>query len=162
MPTQPTLKTEAESWAIAIILGIAEVKDAVAWADKKIEESDSPDGVLCEIAMASKAYSQDVVHLLREIPGVCDKQIAVNLVLKLLLDSLQTKRHSPEQVAEYLYDLALSDTIPQSELKECAFSFWDVLDMAKMGYIGESYDEVVQQMKMMLSQHTIQIENQSE
>ena len=49
----PSLRTEAESLAIAVERGWLNVADAVRWADNQIELSDIPCSALCDVAIAS-------------------------------------------------------------------------------------------------------------
>ncbi len=82
-------RVEAESLAVGLELGIVPVSDAVAWADKQIESSDVPHSTICEIAMASSRSPQDVVHLLRSLPGVFDVAGVVRLTVRHMLVALR-------------------------------------------------------------------------
>jgi hypothetical protein len=146
------IKTEAESVARAIELGIIDVAHVVSWADQIIAEIDVPPNALCDISLASKAHSQDVAHLLREIPGSLNCNLAVVQILRLIFNALTSGRRTPECIAEALFQLALAGSLPPGRLKDEAFFYWDLLDHVRNGYVKETSEEIVAMMISALSE----------
>lgn len=120
-----SLRTEAESLAIALELSLLHVADAVRWADRQIELSDIPPSSLCDVAMASSKFPQDVAHMLRSIPGDCDYAGAVHLTLGYALKALKESTSDPRDVARALFDMAMASDLPEGDLKYHAFGYWD-------------------------------------
>lgn len=135
-------KTEAESLARGIELGIIPVSDAVAWADSQIEESDIPHNSICEISMSSSKYPQDVVHLLRSLPGEIDAADAVQLTVRHLLVALRDLKYDSESIAHALYDLAMADDLPDGRMKQKSSWYWDEIGLSRAGYKNTTVGEI--------------------
>jgi hypothetical protein len=120
-----SLRTEAESVAIALEIRILSVDDAVNWAICQLDELDMPPVAICDAAMAGSKYPQDVVMTLREVPGDFDRSQAVRLVLRYALDALEQGKRNPIQVTYALYDLAHAGDLSESELDKHQWHFWD-------------------------------------
>jgi hypothetical protein len=145
-----TLRTEAESIAIALKTGLLDVADAVAWADRQIAAGDVPDVALCDVSMASRKYPQDVVSMLRSLPGLVNHDEAIRATMRISLDRLQSGARNPSDVARALFNLAISDDLPDGDLKRHAFCFWDEIDLARDGYVPTLKSTIVAQMMRLL------------
>jgi hypothetical protein len=141
-----SLRTEAESLAIALELSLLRVADAVRWADHQIELSDIPPSSLCDVAMASSKFPQDVAHMLRSVPGDCDYIGAVRLTLGYAQRALKESTSDPPDVARALFDMAMAGDLPDGNLKYHAFGYWDAIDLARDGAIEQSEAEIVADM----------------
>jgi hypothetical protein len=87
-------RTEAEALAACLELGLADVVDAVRWADGQILESDVPNKALCEVSMASHANNLDVAAILRQLPGEIDS----SFVMRCLIERAAARlRRNPDQ-----------------------------------------------------------------
>jgi hypothetical protein len=145
------LKTEAESLARALELALIDVADAVRWADRKIAETDVPPDALCDVSMSPKAHLQDVVHLLRSLPGECDRQLAVLYTLRFALDALTSGRRTPECVGRAMFLLALDGDIASTELEQQAYCWDDMFGLSLRGHVSETRDDIVAKMISALS-----------
>ena len=137
-----SMRTEAESLAIGLELGIVPVSDAVAWADRQIEQSDVPCNAICEISMASSKSPHDVVHLLRSLPGEFNASVAVRSTVGHLLIALRDLDYDPESIARALYDLAMADDLPDGPMKTQAWWYWDAIGLSRDGIGHETVDEI--------------------
>lgn len=136
-----SLRTEAEAVAIALEIGLFDVADAVRWADQQIERSDTPEGAICDVAMSASKYPQDVAFNLRQIPGECERSIAVRLVLRCALNAFESGKRDPREIARGLFDLAYANDLPES-----AWAYWDAIDLARDGYCQETEQEITAHM----------------
>jgi hypothetical protein len=145
-------RTEAESLAIALELGLIEVADAVRWADERIAEMDLPETAFCDLSMSSKAYPQDVAHLLRTIAGEPDQRTAVREVLRRALEAIRSGRRTPECVARALFGLAIAGDLPTGRLKDELYLFDAEFDAASEGHIVLTREEICSRMIAAISQ----------
>jgi hypothetical protein len=141
-----SLRTEAESIAIALGIGLFDVADAVQWADQVIERSDVPDGAICDVALAASKFPQDVARILRSLPGDCDRPQAVRLVLRYAIEAMEQAKRDPRDVARGLFDLAYRGDLPESELKYHAWGYWDAIDFARDGYVDQTEEQIASHM----------------
>jgi hypothetical protein len=139
-------RTEAEALAACLELGLADVVDAVRWADGQILESDVPSNALCEVSMASHANNLDVAAMLRQLPG----EIEPSFVLQRLIErTVERLRRNPEQarsIASALCRLALNETLPPGSLRQNVWWFYDAIDLAESRIIEETPAEIIQRM----------------
>lgn len=140
-------RTQAEVLASCLELGLIEVANAVAWADVQIGANDVPHIALCDVAMASRAYSFDVASMLRQLPGEVDSASVVRRIVEHCSNILRSGCVSPRTIASALYELAVDKTLPPGKLAENALWFYDALDLATDGVIRETPEQVVQQMR---------------
>ena len=131
-----SLRTQAESLARCLETGLTDVADAVRWADRQIQLSDSPCGALCDVSMASSKFPQDVAHMLRSLPGDPDHQEAILLVLRRALVVLHEGSASAEVIARALFELAFAGDLPEGQLKDESWWYWDSLDLARDGLVA--------------------------
>lgn len=143
---QQSLRTEAESVAIALEISLFDVAAAVRWADRQIEQADVPHIAICDVALAASKHPQDVAFMLRQVPGECDHPQAVRLVLRYALAALEERERDPRQIAHGLFDLACADDLPESDLKHHAWGYWDALDLARDGYVDQTEEQIVSHM----------------
>jgi hypothetical protein len=118
----------------------------VRWADRQIELSDIPLSSLCDVAMASSRFPQDVARMLRSIPGDCDFAGAVRLTLGYMLDALRESTSDPRGIARALFDMAIACDLPDGDLKHHSFGYWDAIDLARDGVTQESESGIVADM----------------
>ena len=141
-----SLRTEAESVARALEVGLLDVADAVVWADRQIERSEVPHAAICDCAMAASRYPRDVASILRQVPGDYDQSQALRLLLRYALDALEQRKRDPRKIAHALFDLACAGDLPKSELKYHSWGYWDAIDLARDGYIHQTEKQVIAHM----------------
>ncbi len=140
------LKNEAEVLAAALEVGAVSVSDVVAWADAVIAAEEHPHWSVCELAMMGASYDPDVVHGLREVPGVADEVWVRDELVRRLAQGLAEDHTRAERIASALYQLALANKLPEGALLSLAWWAWDALDLADQRMVQETRDEVVAKM----------------
>jgi len=149
--TANEIRTQAEAFACALEVGAVVVDDVVAWADAIIQREEHPHWAICELATCRREYPPDVVHRLRDVPGVPDVAVSRGLVLHMLCESLTRDPRCASQVAHSLFDLAMADEIADPDLKALAWWAWDALDLADARMIRETRDDIVEKMRSALA-----------
>jgi hypothetical protein len=114
MPTA----SAADELALALELGLATVDEVIAWADARIAEMESPPYAFIEVAMARRAPTSEIAHLLRTIPGPRDPQAVAMGILGRLGRSVRSGETSARQAASLLYGMSLRDELPESVAEE--------------------------------------------
>lgn len=142
----PNQRNEAEALAACLELDLADVPDAVRWADEQILASDVPHNALCDVAMAARSNNWDVAGMLRQLPGTIDQSFVVRRLIECATERLRSDNANARTVAFALYQLAMDETLPPGPLRKDAWWFYDAIDLATSGYIQETPDEVIRQM----------------
>lgn len=144
------LKNQAEALAVALEIGVSSVRDVVAWADAVIETEEHPHWSVCELATMGSRYEPDVVHALRDVPGVVDKAWVRDELVRRLAQGLAEDRTRADRIASALYQLALKNELPQGDLLSLAWWAWDGLDLADQRLVEETRDQVIDKMLVAL------------
>lgn len=143
-PTAPiSLRTQAETFAIALEIGAVSVGSVIAWAESASPAESAPCASLCKVALMAGSYPLEVAAALRELPGEFDLAVANQGVLLLLGYTLSQNRARADQVAAALYRLAISDELWDDELRSIAYWADDALTLADQGQIPQSRDQVI-------------------
>jgi hypothetical protein len=145
------LKNEAEVLAVALEVGAASVSDVVAWADAVIATEEHPHWSVCDLATMGASYDPEVVHALREVPGLVDQEWVRDELVRRLAQGLAEHHTRADRIASALYQLALANKLPEGELRSLAWWAWDALDLAEQRTIEETRDQVVAEMIAALS-----------
>jgi hypothetical protein len=69
------LKLEAEWLRMCLEWGIRSKADVIAWADRRVESTDRPHPSIIDVAMATNVGPQDVLDLLRAVPGQAEPAV---------------------------------------------------------------------------------------
>lgn len=146
-----SLKNEAEVLALALQIGAVSVSDVVAWADAVIAAEEHPHWSLCELATMSASYEPDVVHALREVPGVVDEAWVRGELVHRLAEGLAEDHTRADRIASALYQLAVANALPEGELLSLAWWAWDALDLADQRIVEDTRDQVVAKMIVALN-----------
>ena len=149
--TANEIRTQAEAFACALEVGAVVVDDVIMWADAIIAREDHPHWAICELATCRREYPPDVVHRLRDVPGVPDLAVSRGLVLQMLRASLTRDPRCASQVAHSLFDLAMADEIADPDLEALAWWAWDALDLADAHMIQDTREDIVEKMRSALA-----------
>jgi len=94
---QKRTKDEAELMRLCLDYGLCSKADVIAWADREIETCDAPDPAVIDVALATRATTQDLLDLLAAVPGTSDVVSARAMFLGRVADAL---RHAPDTLPE--------------------------------------------------------------
>ena len=153
------LRNEAEVLAAALEVDAGSVSEVVAWAEAVIAAEEHPHFSVCELATMEASFEPDVVHALREVPGVVDETwVRAEFVRRLaqgfaqgFAQALAEDHRRADRIAEALNQLALADELPEGELLSLAWWASDALDLADQGDIEETRDQVIAKMLVWLN-----------
>lgn len=141
----PTTKDEAEALAAAVEIGAATPAEIVAWADLLILASEKPDCAICEVSLMRNEPRPDIASTLRRIEGDTSSRLVRGLVVERLVKMHDDGLVTPERLAKWIYDDAMSDEAGWGEHCGGAMSFWDAIDLARLGHVGD-YETCVAEM----------------
>lgn len=79
-----SLKCYADYLSIGLRLGLCSVDEMIAWADRLIEERDSPSDWMIDLSTSSAKHLLDIIRLLELVPGTEDLEIAFRLLIAKL------------------------------------------------------------------------------
>jgi hypothetical protein len=139
-------RSQAEALAVGLELGAVSVADVVAWADAMIVDTPCPHWTICELAMMSTKYEQDVIGALREIPGTYDSDWVRAEVVRALARGLAADRGRADQIACALYAIADWDALRGSPLESLAWWAWDELSLADDGLGDKTREQIIDEM----------------
>jgi hypothetical protein len=140
------LRDEAEALAKALVFGVCDVAEVIAWADAQILRECSPPEALCEVSLAHDRYPEDVARLLREWPGTPDESEVGHLLVTLLNDRLKRDTGRAEGIALALYRMAFTEKIEDPGLRDIARWASDALHLAEVESWPETRKQVVSEM----------------
>ncbi len=145
------MRDEAEALAGALEFGFCTVAEAVRWSDLQILREDLPHPALFNVSLARDCYPQDVVGMLRQLPGTPDHS-RVNLALLTILDfRLKAEQDQAYRIAIALYDMVLAGHIADPRLKEIGSWAWDLIDLAGTELPWETRKETIEEMSAALN-----------
>jgi hypothetical protein len=120
---QARLKNEAELLRLRFEHGLCSKADVIAWADGEIERSAHPEATVTDVALAVDASPQDVLGLLRQVPGSAD---AVAIRRRFCGELADRIRHDPATAAfaaRVLYKMALDGEVTDTAAERQMLSF---------------------------------------
>jgi hypothetical protein len=140
-----TLKDEAEVLAVLLERGVTDVADVVAWADALVAAEPDPHWAICDLALMGSSQPLDVVGALRALPlpGVADEAWVRDETVRRLASGLAADRRRADRVAEALWDLAMTERLPDGEVQHLALWALDALSLATEGVTPETRDDVI-------------------
>lgn len=139
-PTQLPIRECAEVLARSLELGIVRVSDVIRWADAVIAAStEAPHWAVCEVATMSRAFSADVAHALRELPGPMDEQ----RVRVTMFTQIATFLDANPAYIEQLVELVLRAPAPVGDaLERCAREADEALELRSLGMSNASKESI--------------------
>jgi hypothetical protein len=88
-------KNQAERLRIGVCGGWVPIQDAIAWADREIEQTPQPHPALIDLASTSNRHRDEVASLLAAVPGGIDRVASCGTVLPTCLKPSSTSRSCP-------------------------------------------------------------------
>ena len=120
--------------------GLISLTEVVSWADKSIGQLSKPGIVLIEISMASNLHINDVINLLRDIPGKVDLQQVYQGIFSKMKAKMVEEPESEKRIVQALFEMAMEGEVPDKEAESEMFWFYDALDLAEAEYTGDIGD----------------------
>ncbi|MFL5331384.1 MAG: hypothetical protein ACJ8C4_21050 [Gemmataceae bacterium] len=139
-------RDEAEAFARAMELGVSVVAEITTWSDDLLLKEASPSVVLCEISLSAGRYPENVMGLLRQLPGVPNRTVVNYLLVALLNQKLKSDPDSRQAVARALFLMAIGDDIADARLLQTTYRVDDDLDLVDAGIIRKSHEEIFAEM----------------
>ncbi len=136
------LRTEAEVLAIGVETGMNGVEEVIAWADARLMATDELPSELIDISMASKAHPLDIVHALRLIPGAVDVATASRCLIARMGAEFAAGRVTASHLVRGLYQMFLSNQLPDDDSAEDMSRLDDAFDFARQGYCRQEEAEL--------------------
>jgi hypothetical protein len=115
------LKCEAEALRIELAVGLVDVADVVAWADRLIG-ADAAGGapVLLDISLSSRKSVVDVMSLLGEMPGQFDPHAVGRRLASNLAERYATGEVDVVGAARAMYRIMLDGLAPDEDFEDDA------------------------------------------
>lgn len=115
------LKDEAEIFRIGLIIGYFTKDDVIKWADRLIETNGNVEYEIIEISLLSNSSKADIASKLREVKGILNEQLIINVLLGLLSYGYNSNKFSEDEICTFLYhlvsnkiDISISNDIEQN------------------------------------------------
>lgn len=138
------LKTQAETLRCELLAGCTTVAEAVAWADAVIATEAAPPATVVDVSLSGTRPPAEVAALLAAVPGhVNGTEVRRQLMARM--DHLVEEDPSRgEAVAKWLFALATSGELPQSEFGWAPYGLDDAFVLARNGVVGTHADALAQ------------------
>ena len=131
--SQASLRERAEFFCLALAMDFIANETVVEWADRNILALEDPPIELIEISLAGKLPCDEVMRLLKSIPGAGDLTLAAHQALSLLHAELVNGSLTLDSAENRLWAYQQWATIPEVE-KDQVIGLCDALVMASIGY----------------------------
>ncbi|PHS03791.1 MAG: hypothetical protein COA78_17325 [Blastopirellula sp.] len=123
----------AKAYAEALPLNAISIEEIVAWADSIILEEDEPCIEIIELAFCSKG--SDAITYLNLLSVGADEEASIRFLFSLCYKALKDGLTDYSAVAKRLFFWSMYET-ELDGFNELG-SFWDDLDLANEGIVGE-------------------------
>jgi hypothetical protein len=115
---------------------------------------ESPDVAIIEAAVSGSRGAYTVIERLADVEGEFEYCRVVKRTFRLMLEVVQRDRTQASHVAHVLYQLASSGDAPDEEAEGEMWSFWDSIDLAHEGIVGDE-DKLIDEMLGFLKAYSI-------
>ena len=148
-----TLRTEAESLRLALILGLIDAHAVVGWADSVIMSDRSSEApVVLDLSLAAQKPVAELVSLLGQVSGDVDKAAVGRELAGQLRECLRSQRLDIVALARAMYRLLHEGYAPDKEFETMAYVIDDGVDLALEGVYG-TLEDVRQEMATFLDRY---------
>ena len=140
-----TLKDTAEAYRVGVAHGVVDSGRAVAWADRVIAASDTPDAAVIAVSSAWAQGIEPIVSALRLVPGRAEPSTVIRLLLALVDETLTRVPDAADDVARALFRIAFDEAIEGCDLRDELCAIDDAIDLAHEGVcsLDEARAEIV-------------------
>jgi hypothetical protein len=136
----PNQKEQAEVLRYGLQAGVRTVADAVAWADSIIAADPQPDIAVIEVACGGRRPAHEMVSLLRDVAGQCDRVGVIRRAMADLRTALVANPARGPEIASWLYQLATGGELPEEQFGQDPYSLGDWFVLASSGTYGTTAD----------------------
>lgn len=147
------MKEQAEFYRVALISGLVEVSEVIAWCDSVIMAEESPDVAIIEASLFGSQGKYHVAEALSEAAGDCNSQQVRSRIFRLMHDLVVHDRKQALRVAWLLYRMALDNGGPHEENEPEMWHFYDAIDLAAEGIYGDE-QKLIDEMLEFLEKHS--------
>jgi hypothetical protein len=142
---KPSLKQYADYFCMGLELEVCSHAEIISWADDLIGESDKPEDWLIELATSHNQHILDVLHILRNIPGLAELNISFQLLMARLGKQVPTILPKDTKLLNRLYSLVYSEI--SSDFKVHLYSIDYALDFLEFkgdwSFIQQEYEKLL-------------------
>ena len=146
------LKQDAEWLRMCLEWGIWSKADVIAWADRQVESTDHPDPSIIDVAMATNVGPQDVLGLLRAVPGQAEAAIVRARFFRELAGIIRNEPPAGSRVARILRSMAINGEAPDARTAAQMSCFDD--DFELIQYAGRDEGEIRERLLAFLDAHS--------
>jgi hypothetical protein len=146
-------KEQAEFYRLALREGLCTVLEVIAWCDAIIMAEEFPDVAIIEAAVSGGRGAHVVIDLLADVEGEFEHHCVVRRVFRLMFEVVRRDRAEASNVARVLFQLASSGDAPDEEAEGEMWSFWDAIDLAHEGIVGDE-EKLIDEMLQFLEIHS--------
>jgi hypothetical protein len=150
------MKEQAEFYRAALLLGIIQIKDVIAWCDSIIIEEELPDIAIIEASMSGSKGVNAVADALSGVKGGFDKRVVTKHIFGSMYDFVSQDRKQAPKVARQLYHMAIDNDVPSDEAEPEMWYFWDAIDLAVDGIHGDE-EKLIDEMLQFLKVHSVPV-----
>lgn len=147
------MKEQAEFYRVALLLGIIQIENAIAWCDSIIMKEESPDIAIIEASISGSKGATAVADALSEVKGEFDKRIVTKRIFGSMYDLVSQDRKQALKVARLLYHMAIDSDLPDEEVEPEMWYFDDAIYLARDRVYGDE-EKVIDEMLQFLRTHS--------
>ena len=86
------VKLAAEVYRIGFSIGVFTIQEVIKWADRVIENLDSPPYEIIDLSLSSKLHTEKFMWKLESVQGKVEQDLAPKVLLGLLRDTLDRRQ----------------------------------------------------------------------
>jgi len=147
------MKEQAEFYKAALLLGMVQIKDVIAWCDSIIMAEETPDIAIIEASISGSKGVNAVADALSAVKGEFDKRAVTKRIFGSMYDLVNQDRKQAPKVARQLYHMAIDNDVPSDEAEPEMWYFWDAIDLAIDGVYGHE-EKLIDEMLQFLKRHS--------
>ena len=129
------LTIEAEARALAMRYNSISLDEIIKWADGHIQSEENPNSNFFDLSLAKS--SGEAISALNSFGAQNDKAKVAKLTFRFFYNSLQSGNGDFRRISKALFDMVSDGYVPYPDAEGDMWSFWDDLDLAIDGIVGD-------------------------
>jgi hypothetical protein len=129
------IRIEIAARIYAIKYGAISLKELVEWADHQIQIEEHPHSNFIDVSLAKTLG--EALSALNKFEATEDISAVAQIAFRFFYQSLCSGLGNYQLIAHGLYNMAMDGFIPKPEIEGAMWSFWDSLDLAVAGVVGD-------------------------
>lgn len=81
---QPSLRIFADYFSIGLLLGLCQIDEVIAWADKLIAQEERPSDWTIKLSTSENKHPLDIIRILELVPGTKDLDFSLRMAIAKL------------------------------------------------------------------------------